>query len=89
MCSTVKKSLISLFQFHLDLLTILRFANHQLLHLFSSSRKILDLGVHTLTGTLSLGFKSVAKENSETVAETIKETLKEFAKLEQIPINIY
>jgi hypothetical protein len=50
-------------------------------------KKILDLGVHTLTGTLSLGFKSVAKENSETVAETIKETLKEFAKLELITVK--
>lgn len=44
---------------------------------------MLDLGVHTLTGTLSLGFKSVAKENSETVAKT----LEEFAELEHIPIS--
>jgi uncharacterized protein YcbK (DUF882 family) len=67
-------------------------ANCQQFDIFSDGtcregKKILDLGVHTLTGTLSLGFKSVAKENSETVAETIKETLKEFAELEQIPIN--
>ena len=67
-------------------------ANCQQFDIFSDGtcregKKILDLWVHTLTGTLSLGFKSVAKEHSETVAETIKETLKEFAELEHIPIN--
>jgi hypothetical protein len=67
-------------------------ANCQQFDIFSDGtcregKQILDLGVYTLTGTLSLGFKSVAKENYETVAETIKETLKMFAELEHIPIN--
>lgn len=63
-------------------------ANGQQFDIFSDGtcregKKMLDLGVHTLTGTLSLGFKSVAKENSETVAKT----LEEFAELEHIPIS--
>ncbi|CAC5359998.1 unnamed protein product [Mytilus coruscus] len=67
-------------------------ANCQQFDIFSDGtgregKKIIDLGVHTKTGTLSLGYKSVAREDSDTVAQTIKDSLNEFADLQSISIN--
>ncbi|VDI62735.1 aubergine [Mytilus galloprovincialis] len=67
-------------------------ANCQQFDIFSDGtgregKKIIDLGVHTKSGTLSLGYKSVAREDSDTVAQTIKDSLNEFADLQSISIN--
>lgn len=50
-------------------------------------KKILDLGVHTKTATFSLGYKVIAKEDSETVSGVIKDTLIESASFQNENLN--
>jgi len=50
-------------------------------------KKILDLGVHTKTATLSLGYKVIAKEDPETVSGVIKDTLIESASFQNENLN--
>ena len=47
----------------------------------------MDIGVHTPNPTLVLGFKPVAKEDSNTVAKVIQDSLNESASLENISVN--
>ena len=47
----------------------------------------MDIGVHTPNSNLVLGFKPVAKENSNTVAKVIQDSLNESAILENISVN--
>lgn len=50
-------------------------------------KKVMDIGVHTTNSTLVLGFKPVAKEDSNTVAKVIQDSLNESASLENISVN--
>jgi hypothetical protein len=50
-------------------------------------KQVMDIGVHTPNPTLVLGFKPVAKEDSNTVAKVIQDSLNESASLENISVN--
>jgi hypothetical protein len=66
--------------------------NSTIFYIFSDGtcrdgKKVMDIGVHTPNPTLVLGFKPVAKEDSNTVAKVIQDSLNESASLENISVN--